>query len=416
METPVVHGIVEQHAEEAAFLWFQRDAAVRRLHYTLATLAELDNRVDAHLDGLLCSGEAGWGICREALEGGEAGELFAASFLAFAGGREDRIRRVLEAGSGDSFLSGGIVSSLGWLSFQQAEGAVRQLLSDGSPHLRRIGIAACASHRRDPGRHLDKALVDPDPLLVARALKAIAQVGRKDLLPYILDYRGSEDKLCRYAAAWSGAMLGDAASVAILRDHACADASRSEEAGEVALCRMPLPEALQWQAELACNEETGRLSVIAAGVIGDPVLVPWLLARMSVPELARIAGESFAMITGVDISCGDLEGACPEGFEAGPTENPEDEDVEADPDYDLPWPNRETIASWWGKHGKAFERGICYLLGEPIAPGTLERVLRVGRHHHRRTAAMRLAMTEPGRPLFEVRAPGFRQKKLLSVT
>ncbi len=47
---------------------------------------ELDSRVDAHLDGLLCAGEGGWKICLDALEDGEAGEFFAAAFLAFESG------------------------------------------------------------------------------------------------------------------------------------------------------------------------------------------------------------------------------------------------------------------------------------------------------------------------------------------
>ena len=65
---------------------------------------------------------------------------------------------------------------------------------------------------------------------------------------------------------------------------------------------------------------------------GDPAIMPWLIQMMEVPELARVAGESFTMITGVDIAYEDLEGEWPEGFEAGPTENPEDENVEMDSD------------------------------------------------------------------------------------
>lgn len=44
--------IIDQHAEGAAFLWLLRDAAVAAPHYSLKDLAGLDNRVEAHLDGL----------------------------------------------------------------------------------------------------------------------------------------------------------------------------------------------------------------------------------------------------------------------------------------------------------------------------------------------------------------------------
>ena len=65
-----------------------------------------------------------------------------------------------------------------------------------------------------------------------------------------------------------------------------------------------------------------RLAVIGAGVIGDPASISWLIDHMAVPELARVAEEAFAMISGVDIADEALEGEWPEGFETGPTEFP----------------------------------------------------------------------------------------------
>ena len=41
----VIESIVEQHAEEAAFLWILRDAAVQASHYSLNDMADLDKRV-----------------------------------------------------------------------------------------------------------------------------------------------------------------------------------------------------------------------------------------------------------------------------------------------------------------------------------------------------------------------------------
>lgn len=55
----IIIDIVSQHAEEAAFLWLLRDRAVYAPHYSLADLSELDDRVEAHLDGLRIAGDAG---------------------------------------------------------------------------------------------------------------------------------------------------------------------------------------------------------------------------------------------------------------------------------------------------------------------------------------------------------------------
>jgi len=47
----VIESTVEQHAEEAAFLWLLRDAAVQAPHYSLKDMADMDERVEAHMVG-----------------------------------------------------------------------------------------------------------------------------------------------------------------------------------------------------------------------------------------------------------------------------------------------------------------------------------------------------------------------------
>ncbi len=150
-------------------------------------------------------------------------------------------------------------------------------------------------------------------------------------------------------------------------------------------------------------------------MIGDPASIPWLIQIIEVPELARVAGESFAMITGVDIAYEDLEGEWPEGFEAGPTENPEDEDVALDPDEDFPWPEPQLISNWWDKNKRNFSTGTSYLLGKPIKKKNLQLVLKNECQRQRTAAGLEIAMIQSGQPLFELLVPGFRQKKLLGL-
>ena len=76
--------VLTQHAEETAFLWHLRAAAVSEPHYDLPSLARLDNRVEAHLDGLRVAGDHGWQFALEQLEAHpEPGETFACADLAF---------------------------------------------------------------------------------------------------------------------------------------------------------------------------------------------------------------------------------------------------------------------------------------------------------------------------------------------
>ena len=409
----VIPVIIEQHAEEAAFLWLLRDAAVHEPHYSLSDLAHLDNRVEANIDGLRIAGD-GWNILKETLVWEDAGEIFAGAVLAFETGVEERMDTVLEAGSDDYELSRGLVSALGWLSFNQIiEGYVQDLASAESSALRRIGLAAYVAHRQNPGQLLIDALSDDDSILRARALRAAAELGRKDLLPLLKDHTKEEDENCRFSAAWSAAILGDAFTVPVLRSIAESEQSHAENACCMAVRLMHLSDAHVWLQELSKSPNLQRFAVTGYGVTGDPMSVPWLIQIMELEELARVAGESFTMITGVDIAYEDLEGEWPEGFEAGPTEEPEDEDVEMDPDEDLPWPEPKLIAEWWAKNKAAFRNGTRYLLGQPISPEHLHKVLKTGYQRQRAAAALELAILQPGQPLFEVRAPGFRQQQIL---
>jgi uncharacterized protein (TIGR02270 family) len=140
-----------------------------------------------------------------------------------------------------------------------------------------------------------------------------------------------------------------------------------------------------------------------------------LVERMDTPPLSRVAGEAFSMITGVDLAGQDLEGDWPEGFEAGPNDDPADENVEMDPDENLPWPDVAKVKDWWMRHRHEFEPGVRYLCGRPMTEDWLEHVLRYGYQRQRAAAALELAIRRPGTPLFNVKAPGYRQQQLLGL-
>ena len=52
--------ICEEHVVDASFLWLYRDQGVRSPNYTAQDVAEVDSRIEAHLDGLRLAGEVGW--------------------------------------------------------------------------------------------------------------------------------------------------------------------------------------------------------------------------------------------------------------------------------------------------------------------------------------------------------------------
>ena len=59
-------------------------------HLAFFQLAELDERIEAHILGLRVAGVQGWEIAKAALEEiGKPGEVFAAGVLAFESGRRN---------------------------------------------------------------------------------------------------------------------------------------------------------------------------------------------------------------------------------------------------------------------------------------------------------------------------------------
>lgn len=415
MHSLAVPSIVEQHAEEAAFLWLLRSMAVAAPHYDLDDLARLDGRVDGHIDGLRIAGEAGLRACLDALAAEEPAEAFAAAVLALDLGDERAMDRILTAAIQTPDLMAGVASALGWLPPDRVRPWIAAMIEARPAASRRLGIAACAVHREDPGPVLARLVRDPDGGVRARALRAVGELKRRDLLPALRDAFDDADDDARFWAVWSAVLLGDRSASERLRAYAQLATSFAGRAIQLAPRTMHPGDARDWLKRMAQHAETRRLALIGCGVVGDPVYVPVLISQMSVPELARVAGEAFSMITGVDLAYEDLEGEAPDGFEAGPSESPEDDDVEMDADENLPWPDKALVERWWSANAARFGAGRRYLCGAPIDEAGCLRVLREGRQRQRIAAAYELALMRPGEPLFEWRAPGFRQQHRLGL-
>jgi len=407
----IVANIISQHAEEAAMLWLLRHSATQAPHYSLADLVKLDRRIEAHIDGLRIAGEAGWAACEEQLATNEVGEVFAASLIAFESGQANRIAKVAAVIEADSVLEQSMASALVWLPLKQAEPHLNDLLRSEVPAQLRVGLAAAAGHRRHPGVVLSNALRSTDSAVRACALDAAGQLPDSSLDSDIRHALRDADAKYRLAAAWAGALRGINEATSVLQE--IAEASVSAEAAGMAVRRMAPADALNWHKRLSGQPKLARPAIVAAGCLGDPALVPWLISLMGQLPLARLAGEAFTMITGVGLAYRDLERKPPEDFNAGPTDDPKDENVEMDPDDNLPWPEPALVANWWQKNQGQFQNGTRYLCGKPMATEWLQQVLRDGYQRQRTAAALELAIRQPGKPLFNVKAPGFRQIQLL---
>lgn len=411
----IIPHIIDQHAEEAAFLWLLRSNAVSAPHYDLQDLTKLDDRVEAHLDGLRIAGDHGWEVSLENMQAKEPGEVFTAAVLALEGTDIERINQVYAAVGECPETVDGLVSALGWVDSKLLQGKVNGLLNSGEPFWRRVGIAACAAHRVDPGPYLEQAIADDDVQLRSRALRTAGELGRVGLLPAILEQLHQEDAAIRFWAAWAAVLLGNhGAARDALQAMVLQDAGHAEKALQVVLRVLKPDAANELLKQLALQAESGRLVVSGAGISCNPYYIPWLIEQMENPELARLSGEAFSLITGADIAYEDLETDLPEDFQAGPTENPEDENVDLDPDEDLPCPDPVLTEQWRLQRKQRYIAGKRYLLGKPVSEIHCRAVLKTGTQRQRYAAALELALMRPEAVLFETRAVGKKQLRMLA--
>jgi uncharacterized protein (TIGR02270 family) len=413
----IIPEIIDQHAEEAAFLWGLRRTAVGAPHYNLKDLADLDERVEAHIDGLRIAGEYGLEVCIKNLEYKTAGEMFAASVLLLEQDDPGQLESIFQVAEDNLETIPGLISAFGWVEPDKLQGKVNGLLGSRNCLRRRVGIAACAIHRVDPGDYLQQAIVDDDVDMSCRAIRAAGELGRKDLKPLLLRIIEGSDSIRQFWASWSAVLLGDRGKgLAQLK-------SVAGQQNDFEMFALPLAMRVLDQSQiknliggLAQQPHSLRKAVIASGLSGDPAYIPWLIQQLEIAEVARVAGEAISLITGIDIAYQDLEGESPEGFQAGPTENPEDDDVAMDLDEDLPWADPALVGQWWDQHQQDFIPGNRYLSGKPVSEKQCNIVLRAGFQRQRKVAALDLVLMQPpGAMLFETRAVGkWQQQKLMT--
>ena len=407
--------VVYQHADEAAFLWSQRSHFIAAPHITLRQLARHDDRIAAHIDGLRIADEAGRKICQAQLITEDPGAMFTAMVMAAENRDEKRIAELFALAESIPAMQRGLTAAFGWVSSQFLQGTVKELLTSRSPFRCHVGLASCVMHQVALGQAHDAVLRSADGMLRARALRAIGELGQRDLMTRCEQHLNEADIACRFGAAWSGVLLGDrAAALDVLKSMALIDGPFKDHALQLTLKAVSINEGHRILKALAADPKNKRTLVKGAGIVGDPFYLPWLIKQMEIPELARLAGESFSLVTGLDLSYLGLDRKNAGDVTSGPNDDPNDTDVSMDEDENLPWPHQDNIQAWWNANQHRFQNGTRYFMGEPINAECCKKTLRRGFQRQRIAAALHLSLLAPGTPLFATSAPAWRQQRWLA--
>ncbi|KAK42444.1 hypothetical protein BG58_03530 [Caballeronia jiangsuensis] len=403
--------MLEQHVEDAAALRRIRSRVVRAPHVRLADLARLDERIAAHLDGIAIAGREGARMGIQALERMGKGELFTAAIACIEWQSNPALLRLIALGQAVPGALPGLYSAFGWVSAARLAGVVSTLLACDDPAARFAGLEGCLQHRVDPKRHLDTAFVSEVPVLRALALRCAGDIGRIDQLDACRSCFNDTDASCRFHAARSALLLGDReAALDVIREISSTSSIFSDAALALEMNVLPAADSDRWLEQLAAKQVDARRLIHAIGFTGNTRYVQSLIGHMRDDRLARLAGESFSLITGADLVA--LQLVRPPS-KATTTDDGESLELADDEDDGAPWPDPDKIAAWWDANKARMPCDERHLVGGLLSEAQCFSVLQHGAQRQRAAAAMQLRLADPRSVLFNCAAPAWRQRRTL---
>jgi uncharacterized protein (TIGR02270 family) len=408
---PIRWDIVEEHLDEAAFLWQLWEEALRSPDYTLAEIAEgPEERLRAHLDGLVLGGpKVAEKLLLPALEGDDPGAAFAAAFALADSGRPEDVAAILEAlEKADPILRSAIRRALGVVPRSEL-GQTLATLAPKFPALHSDLVEVLGYLRVDAALSLEPLLASNDPALQAAALR----IGR--VLPERLDPTAVASALTSDEAEVRSAAL-ETALVTRVRgaSSACEKAmtARGSDFGTAALLLALSGEerSVSTIASALRHDEVRGAAAFALGFTGRVSAADALLAAMPDEKLAAVAAEGFSAITGLAI---EKDFAIPPERWT-PDKDQEEEDEPYGPEADLPKPDPEAIARWWKAERPRFDPAQRYMRGQPWSSAALVRELEEGPARRREALALDLAIRTRGQHQIAWDAFAARQLEELS--
>lgn len=350
-EADVLWDVVEEHMEEASFLWIEWERAQRS-----ATLAPVqvqrifEDRLAAHLEGLALSGAISPArLSAAAARAGDEGASFAVVHALLHRGRADGVDAAVEL---LATAEGADVHAVG-RAFALAPARallprLPELLRHEQPRVRAAALSAACRGGVDVGPPLADGLGDRDADVRRAALAAVTALRRREHLAAVRALLADPDPGVRRAAMEAGLILGAPDALAACRAALC-------EGDAAALLLLALAgDGADVAAILRALDaiETRAAALFALGFIVAPEAAEASAAACADAALGPVAAEAFAAVTGLDLVREGLASAAAppsaDREEAGP------DDIELRAEAQLPVPDPAAIRARWAARSSWF--------------------------------------------------------------
>jgi uncharacterized protein (TIGR02270 family) len=410
--------IIEENLDEAAFLWGRWEAELGSLTRNLDEIwAWTEDRLSGTIDGLLVArGELFTRVIERALSLKDlAFHTIAAHVLTVAPDREARsqLAAVLCEAHGAS-----LAAMLRGVEVAHLDGTfstvTRGLLKKGPQHC--AALARLKGFQRAAlGDELRMAWeADTVPEQVA-ALRAAGFVHEPSITAWVEHGLAHESPAVRLAAIETGIRQRQRAAWAAAREWVQSGASGTGSLLRLlAMFGKAAEHRLVYDALAA--EGSARAAFWALGHIGTREAIEHCLAAMQDTSLARLAGEAYAAITGIDLA---RERLTAREADDTPSLPPfEDDDLDADlvPHREDLWPlpDAAACAAHWRKIEASYEPHTRYVRGSPFDLDVLLAAIAEGPMLRRGDYALELYVCTRGGCDVETRAATATQRRMIA--
>ena len=409
----ILWDVVEEHLDEAEFLFERWEAALVSPIYTLDEVAKgPEERLLAHIDGLVVGGSAvAERLLIPALEETDPEDptrTTAAAFALLEGGPRWYGVVLAALASAEGERQNQIVRALGLATRPELDARLLAATAAAKPECLAPCLAALAARQLDPGaERLRMALRSEDAaahVAGLRACRGSAEIGLVDVEPLVQ----SPDPLVREEAVTTGLMLGSGRAWDVASRCVRGESTPPKYA-------MLLTALLGGRTEhrvllgFLQRSETVADAIWALGFTGNRECIEACLPFLSNEDerLARLAGEAVAAYCGLDLS------DVPYGRDDAPLDDDDDDDNDdegsdgdAKPDddesllpaveHDLPLPNADEIRRWW-REDKPTYAAKRVLLGKALSWETVAQALREGPRRRCTALALHVALRSGGK-------------------
>ena len=318
--------ILEEHIEELAFLWEQRQAAVRDPRYTIRELAHLEERITAHLQGVLAVGEVALPLLEDTLSAEDPHLVFAAAYALLHAKNDTSTARVRDSfGHAQGPVLAALQEALAQAPLNPGVAPFRELFHGGPAPVGAAAGTILAFHSvLEPTiPQIERLLRHEDAVVRQSGWRLVGYLGVPlDAKTYAAAMR-DDDPCVRRAALYAGAWCGQPGVLAVCRKLAAQPAPDDLDPLEL-LAILGGPEDAPLVAALGQTAALGPARFTLIGTYGHPALMDFVLAALTEPDpaIAAAAGAAFTKMTGQNVDSDKkaklppANGGAPDEFEA----------------------------------------------------------------------------------------------------